>query len=112
MYKGSCGFFNPTIHAVQILDLDDFDDVYEIVKTAENKWKPLGRRLLQHLRYKLDSIESNERDDEERLCKMLELWLTKTDTLAPSWRSLKDALTGIGREDLAARITDSDTPGE
>ncbi len=40
--------------------MDDFDGVYEIVKTAKSKWKPL-RRLLKHLKYKLDSIESNQR---------------------------------------------------
>ncbi len=90
--------------------MDDFDDVYEIVSAAKSDWKPLGRKLLRRLRHQLDSIE--ERDDEDRLCKLLDIWLTKTDTLKPSWRSLKKALTGIGREDLAARITDRDTLGE
>ncbi len=111
-YRGSCVkvvVFNPT---VQILNLDDFADVYEIVKTERRQWKPLGRKLLKNLWYVLDSIESNAKDDEERLCKTLNFWLTKTDTLAPSWRSLKEALTGIGREDLAGRITDSHTHGE
>ncbi len=92
--------------------MDDYADVYKIVKTAKSDWKLLGRTLLQILQYELDSIEFNERDDEERLCKMLKFWLTKTDTLSPSWRSLKEALTGIGREDLAARIKDSGTHGE
>ncbi len=104
--------FNSTIYADQLLNLDDYADVYEIVKTAKSDWKPLGRRLLQILQYELDSIEFNERDDEERLCKMLKFWLTKTDTLSPNWRSLKEALTGIGREDLAAKIKDSGTHGE
>ncbi len=104
--------FNPTIYAVQILKLDDFDDVYEIVKTARSQWKPLGRKLLKNLWYELESVEFNEWDDEQRLCKMLEFWLTKTNTLSPTWRSLKEALTRIGREDLAARITDSHTHGE
>ncbi len=104
--------FNPTIYADQLLNLDDYADVYKVVKTAKSQWKLLGWRLLQQLRYELDSIEFNERDDEERLCKTLKFWLTKTDTLAPSWRSLKEALMGIGREDLAARITDSHTHGE
>ncbi len=96
--------FNSTIYADQLLNLDDYADVYKIVKTAKSDWKPLGRRLLQILQFELDSIEFNERDDEERLCKMLKFWLTKTGTLSPSQRSLKEALTGIGREDLAARI--------
>ncbi len=104
-------FFNSSVYTNQILNVDDFADVYEIVKTAKSKWKPLGRRLLKQLWYELDSIESNERDNEERLCKMLKFWLTKTDTLKPSRRSRKDALTSIGREDLA-KTTDSHTHGE
>ncbi len=88
-----------------ILGLDDLDDVYEKVQKAKNKWKPLGRKLLTAtLRHELKSIESEHRSDDERLNAMLEVWLTKTDTLKPGWRSLKKALKKIGREDLARDI--------
>ncbi len=88
-----------------ILGPDDLDDVYKKIKKAKNVWKPLGRELLTtDLSYELKSIESEHRSDEERLYAMLEVWLTKTDTLKPSWRSLKKALKEIGREDLARNI--------
>ncbi len=98
-------FFLQYLRTDEILRLDDLDDVYEKVQTAKNKWKPLGQKLLTAtLRYELKSIESEHRSDDQRLYAMLDVWLTKTDTLQPSWRSLKKALKEIGREDLACNI--------
>ncbi len=98
-------FFLQYIHTDVILGLDDLDDVFEKVQEVKNKWKPLGRNLLTAtLRHELKSIESEHRSDDERLYAMLKVWLTKTDTLQPSWRSLKKALKEIGREDLAHNI--------
>ncbi len=89
----------------EILCLDDIDDVIEKVKKATSDWKPLGRKLLTAtLRHKLTSIESEHRSDDERMNAMLEVWLKNKLKLKPSWRSLKEALIHIEREDLADNI--------
>ncbi len=82
------------------------------VKKAKRDWKLIGWKLLKCLSYELNSIESNVRDDRERLYKMLEVWLTRANTLRLSRRSLKEALEGIGREDLAGKININSTHGE
>ena len=72
-----------------------------IFSVRTTKWYRLGLQLdLDD--FKLQEIEVNEKDNEDRLRKMFQAWLE--DCVNPSWQDVVKALKEIGERKLGAEL--------
>ncbi len=76
--------------------------MFECVHSAKAEWYNIGLKL----GLKPHDLDSIRGEDDECLRRVLKMWLQKSETLQPTWRSLLKALRSeiVGREDVAQDI--------
>ncbi len=89
---------------IDLLSSKDLKKVRNAVYGARAKWRSLGTELGLS-EDDLDSIERDEASVEDRLSRMLTMWLRRL-SLCPTWENLVKALRSkwVQREDVAKDV--------
>ena len=94
-----------------VLDPEDVDPLFEVVKSAKSKWRDIGRELGFTLK-EMDNIVQKKgiSQDQDYFQELLDLWLNwaPPERPFPFTEDLLEALRRIGQHRLALKLADNE----